>query len=153
MNLHNISRHGRIFIRGELLAVQAKLAFAMRRTALLSLALVFLALGMILINIGLYAYLQPLWGPVWAPAGLGLINVALAGLAILVASIMKPGPELAMAEELRNMAGDALEAEVKSGSIVGGLAGGLDRAGMSSLVLPAITTIIGALAKRRQDKA
>ncbi|WP_373502440.1 hypothetical protein [Aestuariivirga sp.] len=152
MNLHNVSRHGRIFVRGEMLAIQAKLAFAMRRTALVALALVLLALGLILINIGLYAYLTPLWGPVWAPAGLGFINVGLAGLALLVAAIMKPGPELAMAEELRNTAGDALEAEVRSASFVGSLAGGFDRAGMSSLVLPAITAIIGALAKRRQAK-
>ena len=33
MNINNLSRHIRLIVRGELLLVQAKLAFAMRRTA------------------------------------------------------------------------------------------------------------------------
>ena len=45
MNLHNLSRHVRLIIRGEMLAVQAKLAFALRRTLFAGFALLFAGLG------------------------------------------------------------------------------------------------------------
>lgn len=152
MNMQNISRHARLLVRAELLAVQAKLGFALRRSVLALLALIFAGLGLVFVNIGLFAFLTPLWGPVWTPVGLGLINIALALAALLVAASMKPGPELALAEELRNVAGESLEAEIRSASLAGVLAGGLDRAGMTSLLLPAVTSIIGALARHRKPK-
>lgn len=157
MNLNNLSRHIRLIIRGEMLLIQAKLAFAMRRTAFMACALVFAGLGLVFVNIGLFAWLGPLWGPVWTPVGLGLINIALAAVALGLAATLKPGPEMALAEEIRNMATDALETEIRSAPLMGGLAsglsGGLDRSAISGLVLPAITSIIGALARRRKEKA
>ena len=121
MNLNNLSRHVRLIIRGELLTVQAKLAFAMRRTLFAGLALLFAGLGLVFVNMGLFAFLTPLWGPVWTPMGLGLINIALALAVLAVAAVMKPGPELALAEEMRNLAGESLEAEFRSASPGGAL--------------------------------
>ena len=112
-------------------------------------ALLFAGLGLVFINIGIYAWLLPQWGAVWTPAGLGLINLALAAVALAIAAFVKPGPEMALAEEIRNMAADSIETEVRSAPLMGGLGGG----SMAGLVLPAITTIIGAMAKRRKDKA
>ena len=82
MNFNNLSRHIRLIVRGELLMLQAKLAFAMKRSAFVGFALLFAGLGLVFINMGLFAWLSPLWGTVWTPAGLGLINLALAGLAL-----------------------------------------------------------------------
>ncbi len=152
MNLHQVSRHVRLIIRGEVLAIQAKLAFAMRRTVFAGLALLFAGLGVVFVNIGLFAYLGPLWGPVWTPVGLGLINMALAAIALAIAAAMKPGPELALAEEIRNMAGEQLEAEIRSAPFAGALAGGLDKSAMAGLLVPAMTSIIRALARRARDK-
>lgn len=152
MNLHHLSRHARLIIRGEVLAVQAKLAFLMRRALFAGLALLFAGLGLVFVNMGLFAFLTPLWGPVWTPAGLGLVNIALALVALAFAAAMKPGPELALAEEIRNMAGEQLEAEIKSASLAGMLGGGLDRSALPGLLVPAVTAIIGALARRRNDK-
>ena len=152
MNIQNLSRHARLLVRSELLAVQAKLAFAMRRSVLTLLALMLAGLGLVFVNIGLFAFLTPLWGPVWTPMGLGLINIGLAAVALIIAAMMKPGAELALAEELRNVAGEALEAEFRSAPLMGTLTGGLDRSAMAGLLLPAITSIIGALAKRRAAK-
>jgi hypothetical protein len=47
------------------------------------------------------------------------------------------------------MAAESIETEFKSAPLMGGLNGG----SMAGLVLPAISTIIGAMAKRRKDKA
>ena len=107
MTLNNLSRHIRLIVRGELLMLQAKLSFAMKRSAFVGLALLFAGLGLVFINMGLFAWLLPLWGPVWTPAGLGLINLALAAVALAIATFVKPGPEMALAEEIRNMAADS----------------------------------------------
>ena len=152
-SLNTLSRHVRLIIRGEMLAVQAKLAFTMRRTLFAAFALLFAGLGLVFVNIGLFAYLTPLWGPVWTPMGLGLINVALAVLALVIAALLKPGPELALAEEIRNMAGESLEADIRSASLGQMLGGGLERGAMAGLLIPAVTSIVGALAKRRREKA
>lgn len=152
MNLHHLSRLVRLIIRGEVLAVQAKLAHAVRRALVAGLALLFAGLGLVFVNIGFFAYLTPLWGPVWTPVGLGLVNIALALLALVFAAAMKPGPELALAEEVRNMAGEQFEAEIRSTSLAGALGGGLDRSAMSGLLIPAVTAIAGALIRKRKAK-
>jgi len=148
MNLNNLSRHIRLIMRGELLLLQAKLAFAMKRSAFVGFALLFAGLGLVFVNIGVYAWVLPIWGAVWTPAGLGLINLALAAAALAAAAIVKPGPEMALAEEIRNMAADSIETEIRSAPLMGGLGSG----SMAGLVLPAISTIIGAMARRRKDK-
>ncbi len=145
MNLHHLSRHVRLIVRGEMLAVQAKLAFAMRRMLFAGFALLFAGLGLIFVNIGLFAFLTPLWGPVWTPIGLGFINFLLALVALAFAAAIKPGPELALAEEIRTMAGEQFEAVNAQGS-------GFDRSAMSGLLVPAVTAIVGALARHRKEK-
>lgn len=151
MNLQKLSRDVRLAVRGEMLVVQAKLAFTMRRSVIAALALLFAGLGIVFVNIGLFAFLGPLWGPVWTPVGLGLINIALALLAAGYAAVMKPGPELALAEEIRNMAGSEVETEVRSASLSGLLGAGIDRPA-AALLVPAVTAIVGALARRRKEK-
>ena len=146
MNFNNLSRHIRLIMRGELLLLQAKFAFALKRSAYVGFALLFAGLGLVFVNIGLFAWLTPLWGPVWTPVGLGLINLALAAAALGVAAFVKPGPEMALAEEIRNMAAESIETEVRSTPFMGS-------GSMAGLVLPAVSTIIGAMAKRRKDKA
>lgn len=152
MNLNNLSRHIRLIIRGELLLVQAKMAFAMRRSVFVAFALLFAGLGLVFLNMGLFAWLSPLWGPVWTPVGLGLINVALAAAALALAAFMKPGPEMALAEEIRNMAAESIETEIRATPLMGSLVGA-ERTAVAGLILPAITAIIGSLARRRREKA
>jgi hypothetical protein len=153
MNLHAVSRHARLVARSEILLVQAKLSLVMRKAVLAAFALLLAGLGLVFLNMALFAVLTPLWGPVWTPAGLGLINVALAALAIIVAALLKPGPEAAIAEELRNTAGESLENELRSSPLAGGFTGGFDRSALSSLMLPALSTVISVLAKRKKAGA
>ncbi|MEI7600142.1 MAG: hypothetical protein WCJ41_12595 [Aestuariivirga sp.] len=145
MNFNNMSRHIRLIVRGELLMLQAKLAFAMKRSAFVGFALLFAGLGLVFINMGLFAWLSPLWGPVWTPVGLGLINLALAVVALAIAAFVKPGADMALAEEIRNMAADSIETEIRSAPLMGG-------GSLAGLVLPAVSTIIGAMARRHKEK-
>lgn len=150
MNLNTLSRQARLVIRGEVLVAQAKLAHAMRRATFLAFALLFAALGLVFINIGLYQFLLPMWGAVWTPVGLGLINAGLAVAALAIAATLKPGPELAMAEEVRAMASQSFEAEMKSASFGGALGGGVQGAAVTGLLIPALTSLLRGLAKRRK---
>jgi hypothetical protein len=142
MNVQNLSRHLRLIGRAELLAIHAKLDFVIRRTLLISVALLIAGIGVVFVNIGLFTYLNPLWGPVWAPMGLGLINIVLALGALLAAAMLKPGPELALAEELRSLAGESLEAEITSATPLS----------IPGLLLPTVTTIISAVRRHRKEK-
>jgi hypothetical protein len=151
MSMTTLSRQLRLMLRGEILVIKAELAFAARRGAMLAFALLFAGLGLVFLNMGLYAWLSPLWGPVWTPAGLGLINLGLALAAIVVAAVAKPGPELQLAEEIRDMAGETLEAEIRSAPLLGMLGGGASGGpAAAGLLVPAISMIIGALGKRRE---
>lgn len=149
MSMTTLSRQLRLMLRGEILVIKAELAFVARRGALLAFALLFAGLGLVFVNIGLYAWLSPYWGPVWTPAGLGLINVALAALALVMAAVAKPGPELQLAEEIRDMAGETLEAEIRAAPLLGMLGGGGGGTAAAGLLVPAMSMIIGALGKRR----
>ena len=151
MNLQKLSRDVRLAVRGEMLVAQAKLAFATRRALFAALALLFAGLGIVFVNIGLFAFLDPLWGPVWTPIGLGLINILLALAAVGYAAVMKPGPDLALAEEIRNLAGSEVENDIRSASLAGALGAGIDRPA-AALLVPAITAIVGAMARRRKAK-
>ena len=150
MNLNTLSRQARLVIRGEVLVAQAKLAHAMRRGTFLAFALLFATLGLVFINIGLYQFLLPMWGAVWTPVGLGLINAGLAVAALAIAATLKPGPELAMAEEVRAMASQSFEAEMKSASFAGALGGGVQGAAVTGFLIPAVTSLLRGLAKRRK---
>ena len=153
MNLHTVSRHARLVVRSEMLLAQAKLSLTLRKAVLVAFALLLAGLGLVFLNMALFAVLTPLWGPVWTPAGLGLINLGLAIMAVLVAAVMKPGPEAAIAEELRNTAGEALETELRTNPLAMGLSGGLDRGALAGLMLPALSTVISVLSKRKKSSA
>ena len=143
MNLQNLSRHVRLIVRAENLMIQTKLAFVMRRSLLIGVALMMAGIGAVFINISLFAYLSPLWGPVLAPMGLGLINIVLALGALVAAVTLKPGPELVLAAELRRLASESLETKIMSAPPLS----------IPSLLLPTITTIVAAVQRYRKEKS
>lgn len=152
MNIAALARNVRIYLRSEAIAAEARLNFLVRKTGLLALAGAFAIFGLVLLNVGLYAFLLPIWGTVWTPAGLGLINLGLALLALVLAALAKPGPEVELAAELRSSAAAAIEDELKSGSGLGALASYVQGGQMAPLLIPAMTAIIGALRRRKAAK-
>jgi hypothetical protein len=150
MSLTNITRAARVYIRAELMVARIRMRSETQRLMFLGVAVGLAFLGLILINVALYAALLSLWGPVWTPLALGVADLVLAVLAVVAAALQKPGPELAAAEEMRSLASATLEEQMQGGLSVPGLMGQL--AGDSStarLLVPLVTTLIGVLKKRK----
>lgn len=151
MTLSHLTRAARLYLRAELMTARIRMRSEAQRLMLLALAGGLALLALILVNVALYAALLSVWGPVWTPLALGLADLMLAGLALLAASRQKPGPELAVAEEIRALAGEALEEQVQQGFTVQGLLGniGANVAGARTL-LPLVTTLIGVLRRGKK---
>ena len=150
MNLQSLARNLRIYFRIEMIMAEARLRFMARKAGLTVLALAFAVFGLALLNIGLFAFLLPIWGPVWTPVGLGGINLLLALVAAVLAALAKSGAELGLAEDMRKVTASAIESDLapEPGGL-GGLGSYLDGGRALSLAVPALSAIIGALRKKK----
>jgi hypothetical protein len=146
MNLQSLARNARLYARAEGLVAEIRLRLLVRKLVLSVLAVAVSLLGLVFINIALFNYLVSAWGPVWTPLALGLVNFALAVPVLLIAASAKPGPELAMAEDLRKAAAAALEEDFHGGQGLGSLAG---ESNAARLLIPTIGLIIGALRRKK----
>ena len=152
MNIKTVMQSARLYARSEAMVAEIRLRVATRKIAFITLGILTGVMGLAFINVAAYIYLQTLLGPVWTPLAIGLANFAIAAIAVALAISAHPGPELAMAKELRNAASSALEDEFQTASPLGSLAGALGGGSDSrfvSLLLPAVISIISALSKRK----
>jgi hypothetical protein len=146
MNLQSLARNARLYARAEGLVAEIRLRLLVRKLVLSVLAVAVSLLGLVFINIALFNYLVSAWGPVWTPLALALVNFVLAVPVLLIAASAKPGPELAMAEDLRKAAATALEEDFHSGQGLGVFAG---ESNAARLLIPTIGLIIGALRRKK----
>jgi hypothetical protein len=157
MNVQTVVRQARLYVRAETLIAEIRFRIYLRKIALATVALSVALLGLVMLNIAMFTYLQSLWGPVWTPLALGLANLALAIIAMVAAIAAKPGPELALAEELCKSSSAGLEAGFQSGGeaqgILGTLTGRSMEAQAANLLIPAISSIISALRRRKKSAA
>ncbi len=150
MNLHSLAMNARLYARAEGLVAEIRLRLLARKLVLSVLAVAIALLGLVFVNIALFNYLESAWGPVWTPLALGLANLALAIPLLLIAAAAKPGPELAMAEDLRKAAAAALEADFLAGQgLVGTLSGFAGESNAARLLIPTIGLIIEALRRKK----
>ena len=152
MNFQNLAKTARLYARSEAMVAEIMLRAFGRRMTFTIIAILAGVMGLAFLNVAVYVYLLSLWGPVWTPLLIGLANFVIAGLAIVVAGVTHPGPELAMAKELRDTASRNLEEEFHAGSPIGGLAGALggrSESNLINLLLPAVISIVGALGRRK----
>jgi hypothetical protein len=150
MNLQSLARNARLYARAEGLVAEIRLRLLARKLVLSVLAVAVALLGLVFVNIALFNYLESAWGPVWTPLALGLVNFALAIPVLLLAASAKPGPELAMAEDLRKAAAAALEADFQaSQGLAGTLSGFAGESNAARLLIPTIGLIIGALRRKK----
>jgi hypothetical protein len=156
MNIPTIVRHARLYLRAEALIAEIRLQVYMRKLALAVTALTVALLGLVMLNIAMFEFLQSFWGPIWTPLALGFANLLIAAIAVAVAATAKPGPELALAEELRKSSAAGLEEGLQSAAevqgLVGTLAGRSIESHAASLLIPAISSIISAMRRRKKDK-
>jgi len=146
MNIQSLAKNAQLCVRAEVLVTEIKLRVYFRKLALAVFAAAVALLGLTLLNISLFRTLETAWGPIWTPLILGLANFALAVIALLIAATAKPGPELAMAEDLRKLSAKAVEADLHSSQ---GLGSGLIEASAARLLIPALASIIGALRRKK----
>lgn len=152
MNIGNLAKTARLYARSEAMVAEIMLRAFGRRLTFTIIAILSGMMGLAFLNVAAYVYLLSLWGPEWTPLAIGLANLVIAAIAIVIGGVAHPGPELAMAKELRDAASQNLEEEFHSSSPVGGLAGALgDRSdsGLVNLLLPAVISIVGALGRRK----
>lgn len=64
-------------------------------------------------NLAVFFALQQIWSSVWAAAAIAAANFILAIILIAIAKRARPGREMDLALEVRNMANDALEADAQ----------------------------------------
>lgn len=152
MSIQTITRAIRLSIRSEALVAEIRLLTYARKVMLASLAFLAALIGFAFINLALFEYLQSLWGPVATPLAIGLGNIAFAALILLAAKLVKPGPELAMAEEIRSLSGRALEAEFQPGQAATGVLGALTNANDASMVRLLVPTVISIINAMRRSK-
>jgi uncharacterized integral membrane protein len=101
----------RVLTRAELTLAKANARRIAARSRLYVIALGMILLTVIMINIAAYEYLSTLEGEPAAALIVAFANAVLAGLVILVASRIKPGPEEEMVKEIRELALTELSAD------------------------------------------
>jgi hypothetical protein len=152
MNIQNVARSARLYARSEAMVAEILLRAYGRKFAYVSVCILAGMMGLAFLNVAAFIYLQSIWGPVWAPLAIGLLNFAIAAVALLAALNVQPGPEMAVAKELRSAASSNLEDEFQASSSFGGLAGALGgRAdtGLANLLLPAVISIVSSISRRK----
>ena len=153
MKIQSLAKNIQLYLRAEILVAEIKLRLYFRKLALAVFAVAVALMGLALFNLSLFRALDTSWGPIWTPLILGLVNFALALIAVLIAALAKPGPELAMAEDLRKLSATAVETDFQGGQVLGGLIRGSSfEAGAARLLIPALASIIGALRRKKASQ-
>ena len=153
MNIQSLAKNARLYIRAEALVAEIRLRLYFRKLALAIFAVAVALLGLALLNLSLFHALETAWGPIWTPLILGLANFVLAVAAFLIAAAVKPGPELAMADDLRKLSATAVETDLQGSQGFAGILGGSSiEASTARLLIPALASIIGALRRKKTQE-
>ena len=153
MNFQSIAKNSGLHVRAEVLVAEIKLRLYFRKLALAVLAIAVALLGLAFVNLSLFHAVEAAWGPIWTPLILGVANLALAVVALLVAAAAKPGPELAMAEDLCKLSAVAIENDLQGSQGLAGILGGSSvEVSAARLLIPALASVIGALRRKKTQE-
>ena len=155
-----------VLARIEMAIFRINMQTASKQVLLYAVGLVLILLAVAMLNVGIYMALSEMYGRAVGALIVAAINGVLAVILMVVASRTKPGPEAAMAKELRDLAVSEIDAdvdkirqnlnEVKSdvqrirsgfGTLISGGAGAMFS--LSSLA-PLIDLLIGSLRKSKK---
>ena len=109
--MQSVFRHVRVLWRAERAIVETQFNVLLRRALLYAFAGLIALFALAMLNVAAYFFFVPHWGPLWAALAVALGDLVVALIVVLIALSTKPGPELAAAQELRNLALEGLEAE------------------------------------------
>lgn len=111
--MSRISRNVSIIWRSERLIAQRRLAVLRRQTGLMAAAGVVAGVGLIMLNVAAYLALSTRMEPALAALIVAIVNLGLAGVLVSIASNASADAEVAPVEEVRDLAMEDLEAEIK----------------------------------------
>ena len=142
--LNGAMRHARALWRAEMTIVEIKLGAFAKRAGLLAIAGVIGAFGLGFLNVAAYMALAPGWGDAAAMTIVAVADLILAGILAFLATRQMRDAEIALAEELRDQAVEALEldARIAINDVTGFVRRPVQVAGSASAALIAIVTAI-----------
>lgn len=111
--MNRISRNIAIILGAERMIVRRNMAVLRNQTGIMVLAALIGAIGLVMLNIAAFTWLKTLWSPPMAALAVALVNLALAGLLLVIATRMSAAPGLEPVIELRDMALKDLEGEMQ----------------------------------------
>ena len=104
----------RILWRTERLLAEQRLRRLVRRISLMTLAALVGLFAIAMLNVAGYVYLTPVLEPTGAALVVAAADAIVAAILALAALPQKPGPEVRVLEEIRDMALSDLETEARS---------------------------------------
>ncbi len=153
----------RILLRAEAAIRNSQIRLAVRQARLTAVGLVLALLALGMLNVSIYLALETRLGGSTAALLLAVVNGILALILILAAGRMKTGPEVDMAEEIRDLAvteiaadADELKQELQQiRAEVTQISSGFRRllgGDLSLLGLPNLSPLIGVLASSLKSR-
>jgi hypothetical protein len=142
--LNAAMRHVRALWRAEMTIVEIKLGSFAKRAGLLAFAGLVGAFGLGFLNVAAYMALAPDWGDAGAMTIVAVADLLLAAILGFLATRHTRDAEIALAEELRDQAVEALEldARIAIDDVTGFVRRPVQMAGSASAALIAIVTAI-----------
>jgi len=152
MNTDSIMRNLRVLLRAQSIIAEIKINHLAARTGVMAVAALIGVFGLAMLDLAVYFSLEPEWGRVGAAAAVGIGDVILAVVLFMIASRLKPGRDLELAQEIQKSALDALandaravEAEIRGLTRI--VRNPLDAA-VPGLIMPLASMLIKALRKK-----
>ena len=153
----------RMLLRAESTIRDSRIRLAVRQAQLIAAGLILALLALGTLNVSIYLALEPQLGGATSALLLAIGNGALALVFILIAGRMKTGPEVEMAEEIRDMALTELSADAEqvkqelqrvSADVqqIGDGFRGLMSGDLSRLGLPNLSPLVGVLASSLKSR-
>lgn len=155
MSIQSIVRNGRVYAKTELLLAEIRLRAYARKAVFFAIALGIALFGLGMLNVAAYQWLSRSWGPVETALVIAGVDFVVAALAALIGYTLAPGPELAMAEEMRNAALEATENEIAlmQHGAVSGLMTGAVELGAARLLVPTVSALMKGFRRKPKEEA
>ncbi len=165
--IDNLIRDLQVLRKADFLIGKIWLGVLARRFGLFAFAGLIAVFGLGMAHVAGFYALQASAGPIWGAAIVAIVDLVIAAIVLQVAANARPGPEIELAFEVRNMAIDAIQGDARDlkltvdalgqeirevkANIVGFAHNPLDVAAQKLLVPAALSIIKGMRSKRAQS--
>lgn len=164
--IDNLVRDLQVLRKADFLIGKIWLGVLARRTAFFAFAALIAVFGLGMANVAGFYALQASVGPVWGAVIVAAVDLVIAAVVFLAGHNCRPGPEIDLAFEVRQMALDAIQADTRDlkrtleafaqdiqsarATIAGLVQNPLDIAAQKLLV-PAVLSILRALRAKKEQ--